>query len=77
VVSAPDALNDAIARACGIPPERLSGLDIRVRPGQWPTVTALIVPEDGGELIRVLATLEPREDLVHIEIPTKNASPHA
>lgn len=69
----PDKINDQIARACGVSPGRCTSLDIRVRPGQWPTVTALIVPDDAGELLRVLATLEPIEDLAHIEVPIPTA----
>lgn len=64
----PNEANDAIVRACGLPTERLHSMNIEVRDGRWPVVRALYVPEDSGELIRVLATLEAKEDIAHIEI---------
>ena len=66
----PTQANDAIAQACGLPTERLHSMNIEIRDGQWPVVRALYVPEDSGDLIRVLATLEAKEDIAHIEITT-------
>lgn len=69
----PNEANDRIAIACGLSPIRLHSLNVEVRDGRWPVVRALYVPADGGELIRVLASLEAREDLAHIEVPVSTA----
>lgn len=66
----PNDANDAIVKACGLSPDRLHSMNIEIRDGRWPVVRALYVPQDGGELIRVLASLEAREDITHIELPT-------
>lgn len=65
----PKELNLAIARACGLSTDRLISVDLEIRSGRWPVVRALYVPEDGGELIRILASLEAHEDITHVEIP--------
>ena len=71
----PNQANDAIAVACGLSPVRLHSLNVEVRDGRWPVVRALYVPEGGGELIRVLATLTPREDITHVELPEAPTAP--
>lgn len=63
----PNEANDAIAIACGLSPVRLHSLNIEVRDGRWPVVRALYAAAGGGDLIRVLATLEAREDITHVE----------
>ena len=67
-MSTVNAINDAIARACGLPTERLVKLRIDVQADRWPVVLALYVPEGGGELVDVLGSLEFREDLMHVEV---------
>ena len=64
-----DEFNDQLAISCGLSPIHLHSLNVEVRMGRWPVVRALYVPEDGAELIRILATLEPREDITHVELP--------
>lgn len=63
----PNEVNDAIAIACGFSPERLHSLTICVVADRWPVVKALYVPLDNGELTRILASLEAKEDIMHVE----------
>lgn len=65
----PNGLNDAIARACGLPTERLVRLTIDVLPDHMPVVRAYYMPEGAEQLVEVLGSLVFREDLAHIEIP--------
>ena len=66
----PNEINDAIILACGIRPDRLHSLNIEIRDGRWPVIRAMYLPEGTTELVRLLATLEPKEDITHVELPT-------
>lgn len=63
----PNEANNAIVIACGLSPARLHSMNIEIREGRWPVVRALYSPESGGELIRILASLEVKEDITHVE----------
>ncbi|MBY0469282.1 MAG: hypothetical protein K2Q07_09925 [Burkholderiaceae bacterium] len=65
----PNQVNDAIARACGLPSDRLAKMSITVHADRWPVVHAIYLPDDVGNLVDVLGSLELREDLAHIELP--------
>lgn len=65
----PNDLNDAIARACGLPTERLVQLTIDVRADYMPVIRAYYMPAEAEQLVEVLGSLEFREDLAHIEVP--------
>ncbi len=71
----PNAINDAIARACGLPTERLVRLTVDVLPDHMPVVRAYYMPEGAEQLVEVLGSLEFREDLAHIEVPAPAPAP--
>jgi hypothetical protein len=68
-VVSPNEANDAIARACGLPTERLAKLNITVQADRWPVLHAIYLPDGVDGLVDVLGSLELREDLAHIEVP--------
>ena len=65
----PNEVNDAIVKACGLSPEHMFSMNIEIRDGRLPVVRALYALPDCAEPVRILATLYPREDITHVEMP--------